>query len=104
MIGENFFEKKREWSKIKDKIVAYYLKPYAAKILQNQKPLKIIDCFAGKGKFDDGEKGSPLIIADTIQEIISNTNTEAYKNRQIEACFIEKKYFKELKINTTEVS
>lgn len=102
MIGENFFEKKREWSKIKDKIVAYYLKPYAAKILQNQKPLKIIDCFAGKGKFDDGEKGSPLIIADTIQEIISNTNTEAYKNRQIGACFIEKKYFKELKINTAE--
>ena len=70
MIGENFFEKKREWSKIKDKIVAYYLKPYAAKILQNQKPLKIIDCFAGKGKFDDGEKGSPKIIASLRETIM----------------------------------
>jgi three-Cys-motif partner protein len=96
----NFFEKKREWSKVKDKIVAYYLKPYSAKILNSQKPVKIIDCFAGKGRFGDGEKGSPIIIADTIKEILKNENKNVYKNKKIEACFIEKKYYSELKENT----
>lgn len=100
MSTENFFSEKKGWSKIKDRIIAHYLKPYAAKVLQNQKPLKIIDCFAGKGKFDDGENGSPIIIANTILDILNNTKDGVYANKQVSACFIEKKYFKELKINT----
>ncbi len=61
-----FFKKKRPWSKYKDFILEYYLEPYIAKVAQLKKPILIVDCFAGCGKFGDGEPGSPLIIADAI--------------------------------------
>ena len=35
-----------------------------AKILYTRNPLVYVDCFAGKGKFDDGNPGSPLIALD----------------------------------------
>ncbi len=90
MASENFFDKKQPWSKIKDKVVSGYLEPYCAKLLFTGKPLKIVDCFAGKGKFDDGQEGSPLMIARVIRNILRNETS--YKNKNIEACFIEKKY------------
>lgn len=102
MATNNFFNKKQEWSKIKDSIISYYLRPYSAKILATHRPLKIIDCFAGKGKFDTGDKGSPLIISDIINSILLHDNSYAYSNKQIEACFIEKKYFNDLLTNTKE--
>ena len=63
----DFFEKKREWSKYKDFILNYYLEPYIPKVNTLKKPILIIDCFAGRGRFDDGQPGSPLIIAPTIR-------------------------------------
>ena len=63
-----FFTEKREWSKYKDLILDYYLKPYLAKVLTVGKKVVIVDCCAGPGKFDDGELGSPLIIANTLSE------------------------------------
>lgn len=51
---KNFFKVKKEWSKIKDAILDWYLTPYIAKILTTGKPLYLMDCFAGKGKFEDG--------------------------------------------------
>ena len=97
MSTDNFFEKKQPWSKVKDAVVAGYLKPYCAKLLATKKPLKIVDCFAGKGKFEDGNDGSPLMIAKVIKEILQNK--QAYDNKDIEACFIEKKYHDDLKTN-----
>lgn len=97
MSTNNFFEKKQPWSKVKDTVVAGYLKPYCAKLLATKKPLKIVDCFAGKGKFEDGDDGSPLMIAKVIKEILHNQ--QAYDNKDIEACFIEKKYHDDLKTN-----
>lgn len=93
---ENFFRKKKGWSLIKDQIFDYYLTPYIAKILTTRKPLIIIDCFAGKGKFDDQAIGSPLIIAQHIERILSD---EGRLNRNISAIFIESKYYKELEDN-----
>ncbi|MBL7085829.1 MAG: three-Cys-motif partner protein TcmP [Candidatus Cloacimonetes bacterium] len=86
----NFFEKKKEWSVLKDKILDYYLPPYLQKILSLDKDLFIFDCFAGKGKFDDDETGSPIIIAERIKE---------HEEKNIEGFFIEKKYAKELRKN-----
>ena len=98
MATENFFKIKQPWSKVKDGVIKGYLTPYCAKLLATNKPLKIIDCFAGKGKFDDGTNGSPVIIAKIIKNILNSKNT--YKNKNIEAYFIEQKYFNELKANT----
>lgn len=66
--SEQFFEKKKSWSKYKDLILDYYLKPYLTKIARLSRPIAIIDCFAGPGIFGDGENGSPVIISNRLHE------------------------------------
>jgi three-Cys-motif partner protein len=66
-----FFKNKRPWSKYKDLILDYYLKPYLNKVARLNKPIVVVDCFAGPGKFEDGENGSPLIISKHLQQLHS---------------------------------
>ena len=68
--NDDFFVKKKPWSKVKDELLGCYLKPYVAKILHTRKPLAYVDCFAGKGKFDDGNPGSPLIALDQARLLL----------------------------------
>lgn len=93
---KDFFKEKKDWSLIKDRILDYYLTPYIAKIITTRKPLIIFDCFAGKGKFDSGEDGSPLIIAEHIKSVIQKNTL---LSNRIKGVFIEKKYFCDLKAN-----
>ena len=65
---DDFFKAKRPWSKYKDFILGYYLEPYIPKVATLKKPILVVDCFAGCGQFDDGEPGSPLIIASIIKK------------------------------------
>jgi len=88
---DNFFDRKRDWSILKDRILAAYLKPYLAKISRRKEPVVIVDCFAGKGKFDDGKPGSPLLISGAISTFIKGK-----PNADISAKFIEKKYHADL--------
>jgi len=88
----NFFKEKKPWSIFKDNILDYYLTPYFYKILATRKPIVVIDCFAGKGRFEDGNAGSPLIIAEHIKEMLS-------KGRSATGVFIEKKYADDLTKN-----
>lgn len=71
---KDFFKIKKGWSLQKDEIFDRYLVPYIAKILKTRRPLVIIDCFAGKGRFDDGHTGSPIIIANHIRSVLANDN------------------------------
>lgn len=64
----DFFKKKLPWSKYKDGILDYYLKPYLHKVARLGKPIAIIDCFAGAGRFEDGSDGSPWIISKRLLE------------------------------------
>ncbi len=91
---ENFFSKKRPWSLLKDEILECYLVPYASKVLSTGNRVIIADCFAGKGRFDDGEPGSPIIIASVIDDTLKQNH-----GADIEGVFIEKKYFKDLEKN-----
>jgi len=86
----NFFERKKPWSIIKDKLLSAYLVPYISKISKNKKIIIFIDCFAGKGKFDDGSLGSPLIVMNAL----TNAKIDQYF-----VYYIEKKYSKELQQN-----
>jgi three-Cys-motif partner protein len=63
----DFFRAKRPWSQYKDLILGYYLEPYLAKVKELRRPVRIFDCFAGPGQFEDGKPGSPLIICAAIQ-------------------------------------
>ncbi|MBI5639333.1 MAG: three-Cys-motif partner protein TcmP [Nitrospirae bacterium] len=93
---KNFFKEKKSWSIVKDRVVDYYLKPYTSKVLRTGRPIIICDCFAGKGKFDDGENGSPLLIAEHIK---SHLLKQPDTGNKIQGVFIEKKYHDELKSN-----
>jgi len=92
--SKSFFEEKRVWSRIKDEVLKTYLVPYLAKVSKTKRPIIIADCFAGKGRFDNGEPGSPLIIAEVIAHQLSDSPTP-----EIKGVFIEKKYFDNLKAN-----
>ena len=65
---DDFFRKKREWSKYKDFILGYYLEPYVPKVNHLKKPILVIHCFAGRGEFWDGQPGSPLIISYIVRK------------------------------------
>ena len=93
---KDFFKEKKAWSALKDEILDYYLFPYIAKILRTGKPLYIFDCFAGKGKFDNGQNGSPLIIAEHIKGTLQKNPSLTSK---LQGFFIEKKYSAELEKN-----
>lgn len=59
---KSFFSVKKSWSKKKDQILTYYLKPYLAKVVTLRKPVVLVDGFAGRGYFEDGEPGSPILL------------------------------------------
>ncbi len=91
-INRRFFAHKKPWSKIKDEVLTAYLMPYLRKVSRRGNRILIADCFAGKGKFDDGAPGSPLLIADAVR---SQLDTDAGKG--VKLVCIEKRYYQELK-------
>ena len=91
------FKKKKEWSKVKDELLGCYFQPYVQKILYTYKPLVYVDCFAGKGKFDDGNPGSPIIALNIIDDCLSKTTIS--QKPKIEKFFIDLNYASELQEN-----
>jgi len=97
--NNDFFDKKKIWSEVKDRLLACYLRPYFQKILMTRKPVLYIDCFAGKGKFADGNDGSPLIALKTREESLQASSVNS-NLKKIDMCFIDLKYGDELQKNT----
>lgn len=64
---ESFFDAKLTWSERKDRILGSYLVAYLPKIATQGKPVLLVDGFAGKGKFEDGSPGSPLIMLEAVR-------------------------------------
>lgn len=101
MSRQNFFKEKKKWSLVKDDLLAHYLKLYFLKILRTGRPTVLIEGFAGKGKFDDGNIGSPIIALNIANEAIESCKSN---HKGIECHFIEKKYSTELKDNLSDYS
>lgn len=101
--NSNFFKAKSEWAVIKDNLLGCYLTPYFQKVLLTGKPIYYIDCFAGKGKFEDGNDGSPLI-ALKIREKCLRQTTRKVKNGAIKTCFIEMNHAFDLKNNIDSIN
>lgn len=99
--NDDFFIKKKDWSIVKDELLGCYFKPYVSKILHTYKPLVYVDCFAGKGRFDDGKPGSPLIALNIINKCCDRTTM---KSVSIEATFIDLYYADALRKNLKEYS
>lgn len=97
--NKDFFKCKNSWSEIKDRLLSCYLPQYFQKVLWTKKPIFYVDCFAGKGRFDDGKDGSPRIALKIRDQSLSATKVDFAR---IDACFIDLNYAKELKENTAE--
>ena len=94
---KDFFVSKKEWSEVKDALLECYLTPYITKIIHTHKPVNYIDCFAGKGKFDDGNYGSPILALNIISNCIRKNR--GFYFPKISKYFIEKDYADELSEN-----
>ena len=95
--NDDFFVEKKAWSVVKDELLGCYFKPYVQKILFTHRPLVYVDCFAGKGKFEDGNPGSPLIALDIMDKCCEATTLQ--QKPTIEATFIDLNYADELRQN-----
>lgn len=91
--NRDFFKQKSEWAKTKDELLKSYLVPYTTKIQRTGKGLLYIDSFAGKGMFDDGSKGSPIIACESIYEAVRLSKAQ---NKNLNLLFVEKTYASEL--------
>lgn len=69
--NRDFFSEKKIWSEVKDELLGCYLVPYFNKVLSMGNPILYVDCFAGKGKFDDGKLGSPLTALQSLDSSLS---------------------------------
>lgn len=94
--NDDFFVEKKPWSVVKDELLSCYFKPYVSKILHTYKPLVYVDCFAGKGMFEDGNPGSPLIALEIIEQCRASTTME---HTNIAATFIDLNYADDLRKN-----
>lgn len=79
---EDFFKSKdrHPWSRIKDRILGYYMGPYLAKIVNRGQPILLIDAFAGPGITDDGEQGSPLIMCKAAEQFAPGRYSAIFVN------------------------
>lgn len=96
--NKDFFKIKSRWSEIKDQLLGCYLIPYFQKVLMTGRPIFYVDCFAGKGKFEDGKPGSPIIALTARDNCLSRTTLQNAKDK-IETCFIDLNYARELSAN-----
>ena len=99
-LTNSFFDKKREWSKIKDTLLGCYLKPYSAKIFSTKRDIVYIDAFSGTGKFKDGTLGSPLIAYD----VFSTAKENSRFSNDVNFVCIEKNNYDELNDNVKDCS
>ena len=97
--NKDFFKSKNSWSEIKDRLLSCYLPQYFQKLLMTRKEIFYVDCFAGKGKFDDGNDGSPIIALKIRDDCIKRSKAE---NARINTCFIDLNYADELKANIAD--
>jgi spore photoproduct lyase len=80
-----FFKAKRPWSKIKDQVIGNYLVPYLNKVSKLGQKIVIVDAFSGPGIFEDGSKGSPLIICEVAEKQVPREYVGIFANRDKES-------------------
>ncbi|MEL7626383.1 MAG: three-Cys-motif partner protein TcmP [Anaerolineaceae bacterium] len=95
---KDFFKEKKIWSKVKDELLGCYLKPYFSKVLHTSKPIVYVDCFAGKGKFDDGFPGSPLIALKCLSDCLAQSYLPSSRS-DVRMQFIDLNYAHDLRQN-----
>jgi len=76
----------KEHTKVKHAILSKYLDAWIRILGRHYKKVCYFDCFAGKGQYSDGEKGSPVIALESVSKLKKQFT---YLN-EIACTFIEK--------------
>lgn len=63
MKQSEFFTSPQTWSKRKHRLLAKYLVPFSSKVGSREPEIYCVDAFAGMGQYENGDDGSPLLIA-----------------------------------------
>ena len=105
--NRNFFKQKKIWSVVKDDLLGCYLVPYFNKMMTLGNPIFYVDCFAGKGKFDDGQNGSPLTAIYSLEKSIAQWRSAHPQSGlslrpQVNMRFIELNHAKDLTATLSE--
>jgi three-Cys-motif partner protein len=95
--NSDFFKEKKIWSTVKDELLGCYLVPYFSKIFYTKTPILYVDCFAGKGKFDDGKPGSPLTALESLESSLSKYSGNPQPS--VSMRFIELNHYEDLEKN-----
>jgi len=96
----SFYTERKEWSEIKHRLLGKYLVPYCFKLGSWNKEIFYVDGFAGKGKYEDGARGSPLIAADHAKRFKAEQRKFRLRCINVEQ---NKAYFEELCSHTSEL-
>ncbi len=97
--NSDFFKVKNNWSLIKDKLLGCYLTPYLQKVLGTKKKICYVDCFSGKGKFEDNQPGSPMIALQIRDDCLNRSRMNIDKQNAIDMTFIDLNFEDELRQN-----
>ena len=62
----DFFEEREEQSRIKSEIVVSYFAAWATIMARRAPVIEYRDLFAGPGRYEDGEKTTPLLVAEIV--------------------------------------
>jgi three-Cys-motif partner protein len=99
MNNDDFFDTPKSWSWLKYKILDYYVREYFHKVNLHYKTSAFAaDLFAGAGKFDTGEDGSPIIISRYADQANSIYNLK----NQVVLAEAWPPFFRELQKNVKE--
>jgi len=63
--NDSFFEESKEQSQIKARIVKKYIWVWAQIIVPRARKVAYIDLFAGRGRYKDGKKSTPLLVLES---------------------------------------
>lgn len=62
-VSKSYFQAAKTWSSIKLRLLGQYLKPFSWKLGSKHRQIFYIDGFAGRGRYENGTEGSPLVAA-----------------------------------------
>jgi three-Cys-motif partner protein len=95
---EDFWQAAEDWSRRKHLILDYYLTPAAAKLRRASpdRRVMVLDGFAGRGEYEDGTPGSPVLIgqladrasswSDPVDLRVFNIEPDVTTFRELERC------------------